>query len=151
MSLPPADTHPRTEDNKSTDQATCPSVKRGRGKPTLYTAILSQTILQDIEQGVPKTKAYLANGISLQTGYDWEKAHPEFAQAVKRAREKFRASWRPRSRTNQGQRAFPGAGDKLTDDKFGLEGAKQDRTSSKQARATLTIVLPSKQLRMGAR
>lgn len=150
MSLPLADIRSLAESNESIDPAACPSVKRGRGKPTLYTAQLSQTILQDIEQGVPKTKAYMANGISLQTGYDWEKAHPEFAQAVKCAREKFRASWRPRSRTNQGQRASPVAGDKLIGSKFDLEGAKQHRTNSKQARATLTIVLPSKQLQVGA-
>ena len=137
MSLFRVVTH--ADDGENVEPVICVHPKRGRGKPTLYTAALSRTILQDIEQGVPKTKAFVANGISLQTGYDWEKAHPEFAEAVKCAREKFRASWRrARSRTSQSRPPSSITGTPA--------GGEYTQARPSQIKATLTIVLPPKRI-----
>ena len=68
---------------------------RKRGQPTRYSEMLRAAICRDIEQGVPVYKAFMCNGISPRTGFNWTHRLPEFALAVAAARVRYQRRWHP--------------------------------------------------------
>ena len=68
---------------------------RKRGQPTRYSETLRAVICRDIEQGVPVYKAFVCNGISPRTGFNWTHRRPEFALAVEAARVRYQRRWHP--------------------------------------------------------
>ena len=56
------------------------------GRPTKYNDETVRAICADIEDGVPASIACVANGVAERTHYDWQRDHPQYAQAIARAR-----------------------------------------------------------------
>lgn len=71
----------------------CPAPRR-RGQPSRYNTALRAAICRDIASGVPVHKAFLCNGISSRTGFNWTRYRPEFADAVAAARDQFQRGTR---------------------------------------------------------
>lgn len=67
-----------------------PPVPGRRGRPSRFSDQLATAICQDVARGVAITKAFLGNGIGLQTGYDWLHHRPAFAAAVRLAQSRHR-------------------------------------------------------------
>lgn len=62
------------------------------GRPTKLTEELMRRILDDIAEGVPKTKAFSTNGICIQTGYNWAANDAVFSRLMDQAEDAFEAN-----------------------------------------------------------
>lgn len=59
------------------------------GRPSKLTEELATRILNDIARGVPKTKAFVSNGICIATGYNWAEKDARFAEHLEVAEAQF--------------------------------------------------------------
>jgi hypothetical protein len=67
------------------------TVERGRGRPTTYDPDLGEKIVAIMEQGLSLAAAAAECDVHRQRVYDWEAAHPDFAQLVALGRVKRQA------------------------------------------------------------
>lgn len=61
------------------------------GRPPKMTEEVMRRILDDIAEGVPKTKAFSTNGICEKTGYNWANNDPIFSELLESAEDRFEA------------------------------------------------------------
>lgn len=62
--------------------------KRGAGRPTTYDPDLGERILAHMTEGLSLVAAAAACDVHRRRVYDWEEAHPEFAELMQLARVK---------------------------------------------------------------
>lgn len=67
------------------------TLKKGRGRPTTYDADLGEKIIALMEQGLSLAAAAAECDVHRRRVYDWEVAHPDFAELVALARGKRQA------------------------------------------------------------
>lgn len=60
--------------------------KHAGGRPSGYSAQVAERICADLADGHPLRSAAVAQGISLQTAYNWLNNNPEFLEQYTRAR-----------------------------------------------------------------
>jgi predicted DNA-binding protein YlxM (UPF0122 family) len=63
------------------------------GRPSLYSDIYCDLLIEHMEKGLSFESFAGAIGVSKQTIYDWTKAHPEFLDAKEVGLEKSRIFW----------------------------------------------------------
>jgi hypothetical protein len=62
------------------------------GRPSKMTDEVCKRILEDIAEGVPKTKAFSTNGIAECTGYRWALENEQFCALLQQAEDLFEAN-----------------------------------------------------------
>ena len=63
------------------------------GRPSLYRPEYCDKLIDWAKQGLGYESFASVPGVSIQTLYDWEKAHPEFLEAKKKAQAHLMAWW----------------------------------------------------------
>lgn len=63
------------------------------GRPTLYKPEYCQLLIQHMKEGFSYETFAAVTDVSIQTLYDWEKAHPEFLEAKNHAWPKRQLFW----------------------------------------------------------
>lgn len=80
--------------------------KRGPGRPTKYTEEMCERALELAAEGYGRVETSVGLGIALSTFQEWEKVHPEFAEAMKLAAEISEAWWAGQGRKGIWSRDF---------------------------------------------
>lgn len=62
------------------------------GRPSAMTEERCRKILEDIADGVPKTKAFSTNGICKKTGYNWAESDETFSKLMEQAEDTYEAN-----------------------------------------------------------
>lgn len=70
------------------------------GRPTLYDPAYCERVIEWAKDGMSLVEIAAEIGVVRQTLYDWEEAHPEFLDALTRARLECQAWWERQGRTN---------------------------------------------------
>lgn len=76
------------------------------GRPSLYDPAYCEAVIAMGEEGASVVEMAHAIGVVKQTLYDWEKAHPEFLDALTRAREASQVWWEKAGRTGMVTQGF---------------------------------------------
>jgi hypothetical protein len=91
-----------------TDAAACqpkvrmdPVLLRTRGRPTLYTSDACDRVLELASQGCSRAELAAALGICTKTLRAWTRAHPEFREAMRIAKDFEYAWWMAKGRMGQ--------------------------------------------------
>jgi hypothetical protein len=74
---------------------------RARGRPSLYDAAYCERVLELASEGCGKTEIAASLSISRKTLNAWIKAHPEFREAMERAKDLEYAWWLAAGRKGQ--------------------------------------------------
>jgi hypothetical protein len=74
---------------------------RPRGRPTLYNAAHGERVLELAAEGASKTEIAAALCVSRKTLETWGAAHPEFREAMRRAKDLELAWWLKAGRQGQ--------------------------------------------------
>lgn len=107
------------------DQMINRTLEKGRGRPTTYDPDLGERIVSIMEQGLSLAAAAAECDVHRQRVYDWEAAHPDFAELVALGRVKRQAFLERRLLTAD-------AGPIVTSSIFALKNAGPDDWREKQ-------------------
>lgn len=80
--------------------------KHPGGRPTKYNSAYCQTVILMMTEGASMVEIAAEIGVNKTTLYEWEKAHEEFSNALKKGRAFSEAWWVREGRTNLKDRNF---------------------------------------------
>jgi hypothetical protein len=80
--------------------------KAGAGRPSLYNPAYCEKVVEWGREGMSLVEIACEIGVVRQTLYDWEQAHPEFLDALTRARAECQAWWERQGRVNLATQGF---------------------------------------------
>lgn len=97
--------------------------RRPVGRPSLYDPAYCVSVVEHMATGASLTSFAAEVDVARSTINEWMEAHPEFSEAVKRAKAKCAAWWEKRGRTIAESGAAPGANTLVI---FGLKNMAAD-------------------------
>jgi len=80
--------------------------KNKGGRPTLYHPEYCDLVIQFMKEGRSKKAVAAILEVHIDTIYEWEKVHPEFSDALKKAVGFSEAWWEEEGRTNLKNKEF---------------------------------------------
>ncbi|MBM3586212.1 MAG: hypothetical protein FJX33_00010 [Alphaproteobacteria bacterium] len=83
--------------NMSMKSAFAPKTRRRSGRPTLYTPVVGQQLIEAMATGLSLEAAAAQVGLSPRVVFDWQQKHPEFLQAVQEGRQRALLFWERRA------------------------------------------------------
>jgi len=99
------------------------------GRPTLYEPDYCEAVVKHMADGASLTSFAAEIDVARSTINEWMEVHPEFSEAVRRAKAKCAAWWEKRGRSIAETGGGPGAGTLVM---FGLKNMGADDWSDKQ-------------------
>ncbi len=99
------------------------------GRPSLYDPAFCDQVVSHMAEGASLTSFAAEVDVARSTINEWMEQHPEFSEAVKRAKAKCAAWWEKRGRDGAEKGAQPGANTLII---FGLKNMAPDEWSDKQ-------------------
>jgi hypothetical protein len=99
------------------------------GRPTLYDPAYCEAVVVHMADGASLTSFAAEIDVARSTINEWMDVHPEFSEAVRRAKAKCAAWWEKRGRSIAETGGGPGAGTLVM---FGLKNMGADDWSDKQ-------------------
>ena len=76
------------------------------GRPSKYKPEMCTQVIKLMKEGASKTEVAAELGINKDTLYEWEKAHTEFSDTIKRGVQLSQAWWEKKGRTNLENKNF---------------------------------------------
>ncbi|MEN9498900.1 MAG: hypothetical protein RIS83_719 [Pseudomonadota bacterium] len=77
--------------------AFAPTTRRRPGRPSLYTPVVGQQLIEAMATGLSLEAAAAQIGLSPRVVFDWQQRHPEFLQAVQEGRQRALLFWERRA------------------------------------------------------